>query len=309
MMDHVLRSTRRRIGQLTRAGTVDRGAGRIILRTLRGKDADIVAAVHAAVAAFDAGTSDATTLHDALNTACGDGVELPAPAASDGGADVSSAPSAASDGGADVSSAPSAAAAAAAATAAAAAAAAVAAAPDTPGRATDSAVFASIKIEARDDAEDANANFPRNLHNAMELFVATRNLAAARRLSTTTSAMLAIYSVPSDMTNYSMGRACVCWSCGHAGLPENRDDLAEEDTGPAVFRSSPSRVRKPKQAAAGRPAAQCGNCKQSGMTNFLSVLRGKDSVIPWIQLKNSAALEGGPCLAAQMIQKAKAGKK
>ena len=297
-MDHVVRSIRRRIGELTRDGTVDRGAGRIILRTLRGKDADIVAAVHAAVAAFDSRTIDATMLHDALNAACGDGVELPAPAASDGGADVSSAPSAAA-----------AVAAATAAAAAAAAVAAVAAAPDTPGRATDSAVFASIKIEARDDAEDANANFPRNLHNAMELFVATRNLAAARRLSTTTSAMLAIYSVPSDMTNYSMGRACVCWSCGHAGLPENRDDLAEEDTGPAVFRSSPSRVRKPKQAAAGRPAAQCGNCKQSGMTNFLSVLRGKDSVIPWIQLKNSAALEGGPCLAAQMLQKAKAGKK
>ena len=155
-------------------------------------------------------------------------------------------------------------------------------------------LFASIKIEPNDEEEDANSNFPRNLHNAVELFVVTGQTSAGARLSSATSAMLKIYSEPSDMTNYAMGRACVCWACGHAGLPANRDELSETDVGAAVYRSGRAAPHARKSAG---PAPECGACDSSSATNFLTVLRatggGSATAIPWIQRKEgTGALDG-----------------
>jgi hypothetical protein len=267
-MAATLPATRKRVGELTRNGTIERALGRAVLKRMR-EDSAAKNAIESALAAFAGGRPDgAAALVAALRAVCpGVGVTgttgnvMPPSVGTIAAAAGGAAAGGAAAGGAAVEF---------------------------------TSLFASIKIEPNDEEEDANSNFPRNLHNAVELFVVTGQTSAGARLSSATSAMLKIYSEPSDMTNYAMGRACVCWACGHAGLPANRDELSETDVGAAVYRSG--RAAPPARKRAG-PAPECGACDSSSATNFLTVLRatggGSATAIPWIQRKEgTGALDG-----------------
>lgn len=52
---------------------------------------------------------------------------------------------------------------------------------------------------------------------------------------------------PDGRTTLSMGRGCVCWACGHAGLPLNADKCDKVKTTPKPL---------------------CGNCGSDAQTNF-----------------------------------------
>ena len=118
--------------------------------------------------------------------------------------------------------------------------------------------FALVKVVGEAGQEARDKNMPRNLHNAAELFLRCGLVAAAERLRETTAAMFAIYAANPDGASHSMGRAAVCWDCGHCGLP--------------------------RDAAAAAPA--CGACG-SADANWLRVQRDKggDADVPWIQKK------------------------
>lgn len=124
--------------------------------------------------------------------------------------------------------------------------------------------FALVKIEANDDDERASANFPRSMHNAAELFAHLGHGQSAARLHACTTALLrTLEQGPDGSTTHSMGRACVCWACGHVGLPANADKCSA--SGPT-------------------PQGKCAHCGGADQTNFVRVTQQRDgAVVPWIE--------------------------
>ena len=84
---------------------------------------------------------------------------------------------------------------------------------------TIDAKLASIAV-VPNGAEGKDTNFPRNLHNAAELFLKVGMAANAKRLHDATSSLFDFYAAgPDGRTTLSMGRGCVCWNCGHVTCP------------------------------------------------------------------------------------------
>ena len=80
--------------------------------------------------------------------------------------------------------------------------------------------YASIVVVPKSD-EVNDANMPRNLHNAAELFLRVGMVENAERVKENTGRMLDMYSDnPDGKTNVKIGQGCVCWSCGFCGLPK-----------------------------------------------------------------------------------------
>jgi hypothetical protein len=124
--------------------------------------------------------------------------------------------------------------------------------------------FASIVVTPKPD-EVNDTNFPRNLHNAAELFLRVAMIEEAERLRATTIAMLDMYAdSPDGKTGVLVGQACVCWSCGHCGLSKKQhtDDKKKKT-----------------------PPPPCGNCGEVEQTNWLRLTK-KDSSddLPWIEI-------------------------
>jgi len=135
--------------------------------------------------------------------------------------------------------------------------------------------FATFKVEPNDEGEAASPNFPRSLHNAAELFAHlghTESAAALHRC--VTNALTTLAAGPDGKSSQKLGRACVCWSCGHVGLPRNSAHCA--DAGPT-------------------PAGVCASCGDDSQTNFVKHTTKEGKTLPWI--------EGAPPLTAQQASK------
>jgi hypothetical protein len=75
---------------------------------------------------------------------------------------------------------------------------------------------------------------------------------------------------PDGKTSHNIGRACICWNCGHVGLPSNRKKCSK-DGGYGV---------KPK----------CAQCKEKEQTNWIRVTKdGK--FVPFLEIKSVATKE------------------
>mmetsp|Transcript_28757 Transcript_28757/g.40426 ORF Transcript_28757/g.40426 Transcript_28757/m.40426 type:complete len:250 (-) Transcript_28757:77-826(-) len=159
--------------------------------------------------------------------------------------------------------------------------------------------FAMIRVEPK-VGEGSDANFPRNLHNAAELFLRVNMVEAAETLRQCTSSMLDIYATnPDGSTGVSIGRACVCWNCGHVGLPQQhyeKDDNpeAQEQTDTATCKSTnkkqTKKSSKSKQSKKKKDEyGVCRKCKEGDQTNWVRVVRQMDgnsstpSDIPWVE--------------------------
>eukprot|EP00967_Tisochrysis_lutea_P106919 scaffold164343_cov27-Tisochrysis_lutea.AAC.1 len=122
--------------------------------------------------------------------------------------------------------------------------------------------FASVKVEPN-PGEQSDANFPRNLHNAAELFAAHRMQAQAAALHCSADTFFSLLAAgPTGRQSQRLGRACICWDCGHAGLPTNAAKVAETGS---------------------EPRGICSNCGDSTQTNFLRVVQADGAVVPWIE--------------------------
>ena len=127
--------------------------------------------------------------------------------------------------------------------------------------------FATIKVEPNDADEAKSPKFPRSLHNAAELFSALGHGDSARRLHTATVRTLEVLELgPDGRSSQAIGRACICWACGHVGIPRNAAKCS--DTGP-------------------KPAGKCGACGSADQTNFVRVMRPDGSSVPWIEPKGA----------------------
>ena len=141
--------------------------------------------------------------------------------------------------------------------------------------------FAAIKVEPNDEGEAVAPNFPRSLHNAAELFIGLGHTQSAATLhGCVTRALAALAAGPDGKTAKAIGRACVCWGCGHVGLPKNADQCSERGA---------------------RPAGVCAGCGEDGQTNFVRVLQEGGKTVPWIECAEMSEAQ-----AAKMEEAARA---
>ena len=119
--------------------------------------------------------------------------------------------------------------------------------------------FASIQVVPNGN-EGHDENFPRNLHNAAELFLRLGMVPQAVKLKETTDQTLELYQ--NDPVGVKLGRGCVCWNCGYCGIPRDYQDDDSKETPPG-------------------PCKECGNV---GQINWLRVTQASGDDLPWIEL-------------------------
>ena len=138
--------------------------------------------------------------------------------------------------------------------------------------------YATIEVIPNGN-EGQDANFPRNLHNAAELFLKCGLVPNAVKLKECTDALLEVYATdPSKAVR--LGRACVCWECGYCGIPKNYVET-QEKPGP------------------------CANCTGSTQINWVRILgppsddSPSPSVLPWVEVAAKTQQEKDEELAAK----------
>lgn len=137
----------------------------------------------------------------------------------------------------------------------------------------DTGRFASILCVRKAD-EMQDKNFPSNLLSSLELFSKLNMIAQGRRLRACVDDFAGLLASGPPKEAVSMGCACVCWSCGHVGLPVNAGD---------VNRAAPASASPEKLSRA--PRAICRQC-QDTTTNLVRVTQRDGTVIPWIESKD-----------------------
>eukprot|EP00941_MAST-03F_sp_MAST-3F-sp1_P001475 g1475.t1 len=135
--------------------------------------------------------------------------------------------------------------------------------------------YGSFKVEPKPE-ERGDRNFPPNLHAACQLFCMTRNVPLALQCKKDVDAYLAVLQEgPDGKSSHRMGKACICWLCGHVGIPSNMADCAKNEN----------------------IHGKCGKCGSMEQTNFVRVeqrVKAGESpvrVIPWMQLKHRASAD------------------
>ena len=125
---------------------------------------------------------------------------------------------------------------------------------------------ASILVLPKPD-EVNDTNMPRNLHNAAELFLRAGMIGAAEAVRDDAGRLMDLYADnPDGKKAVNMGKGCVCWSCGHCGLPSGGGSIPEED---------------PKA-----PPGPCAACGETEQVNWLRVTNGKKGSkeeLPWLE--------------------------
>lgn len=135
--------------------------------------------------------------------------------------------------------------------------------------------YATILVIAKPD-EINDANMPRNLHNAAELFLRVDMVENAQRVRETTGKLLDMYAAnPDGKTNVRIGKGCVCWSCGNCGLPKN-DNGVDDTSNSSASSTNDDDTKK-------LPPGPCGNCGETEQVNYLRITRQKQDDLPWIE--------------------------
>lgn len=133
--------------------------------------------------------------------------------------------------------------------------------------------LAAIKVTPNDEQENKDSNFPRNLHNASEIFLMTGNVESARALYESTQGVLDVLeNGPDGKSTMRLGRATICWGCGYAGIPQNADECDKVST---------------------EIAGVCGGCGNNGETNFLRIVAEGGKEVPWMEKKAEVEADAG----------------
>jgi hypothetical protein len=156
---------------------------------------------------------------------------------------------------------------------------------------------ASILVVPKSD-EVNDANMPRNLHNAAELFLRAGMIDAAENVKRNVTDLLDIYSNnPDGKSNFLVGRGVVCWACGYCGIPKggggsanqkgNNNNNMKEDPGP------------------------CNKCGENEQVNWLKVTKKPGDAtntkkeLPWIETPPLSEEEMKKKKEAQLVAKRK----
>ena len=141
----------------------------------------------------------------------------------------------------------------------------------------DTGRFASILCVRKAD-ELLDKNFPSNLLSGLELFSKLGMITQGRSLRACVDGFAKLLAAGPPKEAVSMGCACVCWGCGHVGLPVNAGDVSRA----APASASPERLSR-------APTAICKKC-QGTQTNLVRVTQRDGSVVPWIESKDTSSM-------------------
>ena len=117
--------------------------------------------------------------------------------------------------------------------------------------------YATIQVIPNGD-EGNDLNFPRNLHNAAELFLKLGMVPNAVKLKDATDKLLEMYQ-GEPKTSVKLGRACCCWKCGYCGIPKDYDNN-QTKPGP------------------------CFGCQETDRVNWVSIKQPDGTELPWIEM-------------------------
>ena len=107
----------------------------------------------------------------------------------------------------------------------------------------------------------------QTLAHALFLFYTTGNSKAVDLVQETVERALGILQKgPDGNTKFNIGNACVCWSCGHVGIPKNSASLS--DGAIVSYDTLPC----------------CKNCSSDVETNFVIGQQPDGTVLPWIEV-------------------------
>ncbi len=131
------------------------------------------------------------------------------------------------------------------------------------------APFSAIQILPKDSDEEKDGNMPKNAAQAMMVFLQTNinNGENASKCGTCLSNLLKIFEKgPDGNKKVSIGLGCLCWNCGHCGLPANTSEFPADK----VDGKMP-------------PFAKCKGCGRNDETNFLQIKQPDGSILPFIE--------------------------
>lgn len=147
--------------------------------------------------------------------------------------------------------------------------------------------YASFNVVPK-QGEENDGNFPRNLHNAAELFLRVGMVVHAEKLKECTDATIYLYAEnPDGKTGVRIGKACVCWNCGYCGLPKGTEFSKQNDSRSQLeARTRTIKKKKNKKKENTTPPGPCWSCNESDQINWIQVTQKKDKKIievPWIE--------------------------
>lgn len=132
--------------------------------------------------------------------------------------------------------------------------------------------YATIQVIPKED-EINDKNFPRNLHNAAELFLRVGMLKNVETLKGCTDKMMSLYADnPDGTTGVRLGEACICWNCGYCGLPKGFQE------------GSISTNSKTKRKTRSGPCNGCGEVDQVNWVRVTSKKEKDITEMPWIEI-------------------------
>jgi len=128
--------------------------------------------------------------------------------------------------------------------------------------------YASVAVVPKEDGEKNDKNFPHNLHNAAELFLRVGIVDNAEKLKVATDKMISIYAEnPDGASGMRIGDACVCWCCGHCGIPKDYIDDKK-----SIDKKVPG------------PCFECGEKEQVNWLRITQKQGTKFVNMPWIEV-------------------------
>ncbi|CAB9518448.1 expressed unknown protein [Seminavis robusta] len=140
--------------------------------------------------------------------------------------------------------------------------------------------YATIQIQPNIGSSEGNdPNFPRNLHNAVELFLKCGLVPNGVRLKDCTDKLLEIYA-KDPSSNIRLGRGCICWKCGYCGIPKDYSESNNNNNN-------------------NQPPGPCVHCHETQQINWVRVTHPTNGELPWIERANVTEEEKQAELAAK----------
>lgn len=138
--------------------------------------------------------------------------------------------------------------------------------------------LALFRVVPKQDEKD-DENFPRNLGEAVMLFLRTQNKECADEVVKCIQILLEVLAKgPDGQSKVNVAsKACVCWDCGKVALPENMSEIEN-----ATASNSESYAVLPT----------CMRCKTNDRTNLVIGAQPDGTLLPFIERVDPIPTEG-----------------
>ncbi|KAK3252461.1 hypothetical protein CYMTET_38238 [Cymbomonas tetramitiformis] len=125
--------------------------------------------------------------------------------------------------------------------------------------------YASFRVLPKPD-EVNDKNFPPHLHAAAQLFMMTGMIPQVKQMKLDVDRFMeTLQAGPDGKSSFALGTACVCWQCGHVGLPSNADEVGEKLLLSGI----------------------CRKCKSDEQTNYVKLTQADGTAVPWLEPKET----------------------